>query len=66
MTVESHDSIIQGRNPLYTSCQKDYKNVAYENSWQTGEVVSRENPNVKDEIIENVHYITQWQQSTTV
>lgn len=20
---------MQGRNPLYTSCQKDYKNVAY-------------------------------------
>ena len=22
-------SYLQGRNPLYTSCQKDYKNVAY-------------------------------------
>jgi hypothetical protein len=31
---------IQGRNPLYTSCQKDYKNIAYksdsavDNQWR--------------------------------
>lgn len=31
---------MQGRNPLYTSCQKDYKNLAYksnsapDNQWQ--------------------------------
>ena len=29
MTVTYSTSHIQGRNPLYTSCQKDYQNVAY-------------------------------------
>lgn len=31
----AHDTFlyVQGRNPLYTSCQKDYKNVAYKSEF---------------------------------